>query len=61
MQNAPGSTVKLFTFIKLPFVFMTFALSILSDRLRQVLLYIPIFTQIRSDCNANIGLFQNAY
>ena len=40
LQNAPREhSAILSTFIKLPFVVKTFVLSILSDHLRQVLLY----------------------
>ena len=42
MQNAPrGHSAILLTFIKVPFSIKTFVLSILSGRLRQVLLYDP--------------------
>ena len=46
MQNAPREhSAILSTFIKLPFVFKTFVLSIFSGRLRQALLYfIPLMT-----------------
>ena len=43
LQNAPREhSAILSTFIKLPFVFKTFVLSILSGRFRQVLLYIGV-------------------
>ena len=35
------------TFIKLPFVFKTFVLSILSGRLRQVLLYVKLIKFVK--------------
>ena len=43
LQNAPREhSAILSTFIKLPFVFKTFVLSILSGPFRQVLLYIGV-------------------
>ena len=46
LQNAPREhSAILSTFIKLPFVFKFFVLSILSGRFRQVLLYVYVTHQ----------------